>query len=171
MLLIGKNAVYEALRSVVTVEKVLILKDAPNLNAKPIADLCREKKIPVQYVDRRVLDKLSAGENHRGFIGTATDYSYCDYEELFTKDDLMLLLLDGIEDPHNLGAIIRSAECAGADGIIIPRRRCCGVTDTVIKVSCGAASHVKIAKVNNLNDVIRDLKDRNVRVLAEDMDG
>lgn len=171
MLLIGRNAVYEALRSVVTVEKVLILKDAPNLNAKPIADLCREKKIPVQYVDRRVLDKLSAGENHRGFIGTATDYSYCDYEELFTKDDLMLLLLDGIEDPHNLGAIIRSAECAGADGIIIPRRRCCGVTDTVIKVSCGAASHVKIAKVNNLNDVIRDLKDRNVRVLAADMDG
>lgn len=174
MLIEGRNAVCEALKGDVTLEKVLILKDAPNINAGQVTALCRERKIPVQYVDRYALDRLSGSGDHRGFIGIATEYKYADAEEIVARKeggDLLVVLLDGIEDPHNLGAIVRVAESAGADGIIIPRRRCCGVTDTVVKVSSGAASHVKIAKVANLNDVIRDLKERGVTVLAADMDG
>ena len=83
----------------------------------------------------------------------------------------LFILLDGVEDPHNVGAIIRVADCVGADGIILPRRRNCGVTDTVVKVSCGASSYVKICKVNNINDAIRELKERGVMVFAADMDG
>ena len=174
MIIEGRNAVTEALRSEVTVEKVLLLKDSANLNSKTVTALCREKKIPVQFVDKYALDRLSVSGDHRGFIAIATDFKYCDMEDLLIKKprkDLLLVLLDGLEDPHNFGAIIRVVDCAGADGIIIPRRHSCGVTDTVIKVSSGAASHVKVAKVNNLNDAIRDLKDRNITVLAADMDG
>lgn len=174
MIIEGRNAVTEALRSETTIEKVLLLKDSTNLNAKAITSLCREKKIPVQFVDRYALDRLSVTGDHRGYIAIATDFKYCDPDEILEKKGrkpLLVLLLDGLEDPHNFGAIIRVAECAGADGIIIPRRRSCGVTDTVVKVSSGAASHVKVAKVNNLNDAIRDIKERGVTVLAADMNG
>lgn len=173
MLLTGRNAVTEALRGDITIEKVLVLKDAPNINSKPIVTMCREKKIPVQFVDRNALDRLCKGEDHRGFVAVATEYKYAEAEEITARKgkDRLLLLCDGIEDPHNLGAIVRVADCAGIDGIIIPRRRNCGVTDTVVKVSSGAASHVKIAKVNNINDTIRDLKEDGYIVLAADMDG
>lgn len=174
MLIEGRNAVTEALKGDVTLEKVLLLKDAPNINVKPVVTLCRERKIPVQFVDRYALDRLSVTGDHRGFIGIATEFKYSDVEEIITKKDgeeLLILLLDGIEDPHNLGAIVRVADCAGASGIIIPRHRCCGVTDTVVKVSSGAASHVKIAKVANINDVIRRIKEQNVMVFASDMAG
>lgn len=173
MLLEGRNALTEALKSDVTIEKVLVLKDG-NVNSKSVVALCREKKIPVQFVDRQALDRLSLSGDHRGFIGIATDFKYCDASEIIAKKDgknLLIVILDGIEDPHNLGAIVRVAECAGADGIVIPRRRCCGVTDTVIKVSSGATSHVKIAKVANVNDFIREIKDEGVTVFAADMDG
>jgi len=173
MLLEGRNAVTEALRSEKSVEKVLILKDAPNINSKPVVDMCRERKIPVQFVDRYALDRLTKGGEHRGFVAVTTEYEYCEAEEITAKKgkDRLVVLCDGIEDPHNLGAIVRVVDCAGADGILIPRRRCCGVTDTVIKVSSGAASHVKIAKVGNINDAIRNLKEDGFTVLAADMDG
>ena len=174
MIIEGRNAVTEALKGETTIEKVLLLKDSTNLNVKTIISLCREQKIPVQFVDRYALDRLSVTGDHRGYIAIATDFKYCDADEILEKKgkkSLLILLLDGLEDPHNFGAIIRVAECAGADGIIIPRRRCCGVTDTVVKVSSGAASHVKVAKVNNLNDTIREIKDRGITVLAADMDG
>lgn len=173
MLLQGRNAVTEALRSEVTVEKVLIQKDSPNINSKPIVTMCRDKKIPVQFVDRNALDRLCKGGEHRGFVAVTTDYKYVELEEITKRNgkDRLVILCDGIEDPHNLGAIVRVVDCAGADGIIIPRRRCCGVTDTVVKVSSGAASHVKIAKVANINDTIRALKEDGYIVLAADMDG
>ncbi len=173
MLLEGKNALCEALKSDVTIEKVLILKDVKT-DYGFITKTCRERKIPVQFVDRAALDRLSADGGHRGFIGIATDFKYSDAEEIIAKKSgkkLLVVILDGLEDPHNLGAVVRVAECAGADGIVIPRRRSCGVTDTVVKVSCGATNHVKIAKVANINDFIRELKERNVTVLAADMDG
>lgn len=174
MLLQGRNAVTEALRSDVTVEKVLVLKDAPNINSKPVVNMCRDKKIPVQFVDRYALDRLCKGGDHRGFVAVTTEYKYYPIEELTAKKegkDRLLVICDGIEDPHNLGAIVRVVDCAGADGIVIPGRRCCGVTDTVVKVSSGAANHVKIAKVTNVNDVIRDLKEDGYTVFAADMDG
>ncbi len=173
MLLEGRNAVTEALRGEITIEKVLILKDAPNINSKPIVNMCRERKIPVQFVDRYALDRLCKGGDHRGFVAVTTDYKYVDIDEITARrgKDRLVVLCDGIEDPHNLGAIVRVVDCAGADGIIIPRRRCCGVTDTVVKVSSGAASHVKIAKVANINDTIRGLKEDGYTVFAADMDG
>lgn len=174
MIIEGRNAVVEALRGEVTVEKVLLLKDAQNLNAKTVLSLCREKKVPVQFVDKLALERLSNTGDHRGFIAVATDYKYSELEELTVrhgKKPRLLVLLDGLEDPHNFGAIIRVVDCAGADGIVIPRRRNCGVTDTVVKVSSGAASHVKVAKVANLNDAIRELKEDGYTVLAADMGG
>ena len=137
MLLEGRNAVTEALRGDVTIEKVLILKDAPNINSKPVVTMCRDKKIPVQFVDRYALDRLCKGGDHRGFVAVTTEYKYADMEEITERKgkDRLVVLCDGIEDPHNLGAIVRVVDCAGADGIIIPRRRNCGVTDTVVKVS------------------------------------
>lgn len=173
MLLEGKNALLEALKSNVTIEKVLILKDV-KCDYGSIIKACRERKIPLRFAERSELDRLSPEGGHRGFIGFATDFKYCDVEEIITRKDgkkLLIVILDGIEDPHNLGAVVRVAECAGADGIVIPGRRSCGVTDTVVRVSCGATNHVKIAKVGNVNDFIRDIKERGITVLAADMDG
>lgn len=170
MLIEGRNALIEALKANVTIEKVYIVKETAR--AQDVAAMCRAKRIPVTFADKKALDRMSEG--HRGFLGISTEFNYTDIEEILAKrgtEPLFLLLLDGIEDPHNMGAIVRTAECAGVDGIVIPRRRSCGVTDTVIKVSCGAASHVKIAKVANLNDVIRKLTDQGVTVVAADMDG
>ncbi|MBR1747941.1 MAG: 23S rRNA (guanosine(2251)-2'-O)-methyltransferase RlmB [Clostridia bacterium] len=174
MIIEGRNAVIEALRGEVTVEKVLLQKDAQNQNVKTVLSLCREKKVPVQFVDKFALERVSNTGEHRGFIAVATDYKYSELDELTVKHGKkprLLILLDGLEDPHNFGAIIRVADCAGADGIVIPRRRNCGVTDTVVKVSSGAASHVRVAKVPNINDAIRQLKEEGYTVLAADMDG
>lgn len=173
MIIQGRNAVTEAVKNA-TVEKVLLLKDAPKQNNFTLVKLCREKKITVQFVEKQALERLSPDGRHQGVIAVVTEFVYSEPEEVLEKKDgkpLLILLLDGIEDPHNLGAIIRVAECAGVSGILLPRRRCCPVTDTAVKVSCGASEYVKIAKVNNLNDTIRMLKDRGIFVLAADMDG
>lgn len=174
MLIEGKNAVNEALKGNTTIEKIMVLKSAPTSNFSSIIKMCKERKINLQFVEKNALDRLTVSGNHQGIIAVATEFEYSDADEILTKKegkDLLIILLDGIEDPHNLGAIIRVADCVGADGIIIPRRRCCGVTDTAVKVSSGASSHVKIAKVNNLNDIIRKMKDMGVTVFATDTKG
>ena len=173
MIIQGRNAVTEAVKNA-TVEKVLVLKDAPKQNNFTLIKLCRERKITVQFVEKQALERLSPAGRHQGVIAVTTEFNYSDPEEILEKKDgkpLLILLLDGIEDPHNLGAIIRVAECAGVNGILLPRRRCCPVTDTAVKVSCGASEYVKVAKVGNINDAIRDLKERGIFVLAADMDG
>ncbi|NLL56060.1 MAG: 23S rRNA (guanosine(2251)-2'-O)-methyltransferase RlmB [Clostridiales bacterium] len=174
MIIEGKNAVNEALKGNTTIEKVLVLKSAYTSNFSAIIKMCQEKKISVQYVEKKALDRLSEKGNHQGVIAIATEFKYSNVDDILKKKDgkdLIVILLDSIEDPHNLGAIIRVADCVGASGIIIPRRRCCGVTDTVVRVSSGASSHVKIAKVNNLNDVIRELKEMGITVFATDAKG
>ncbi len=174
MIIQGRNAVTEAVKGNVTVEKVLVLKDAPKQNNYTLVGLCRDKKITVQFVDKQALERLSPDGRHQGVVAVVTEFTYSEPEEILTKKGdkpLLVLLLDGIEDPHNLGAIIRVAECAGVDGILMPRRRCCPVTDTAVKVSCGASGYVKIAKVNNLNETIRSLKESGITVVAADMDG
>ncbi len=173
MIIEGKNAVSEALKANVTIEKVMILKDTPTMNYRFIVETCRDKKIKFTYVDKYALDRLSTG-HHQGVIAISTDFEYSEIDELLVKKDnkdLLLIICDGIEDPHNLGAIIRVADCVGSNGVIIPKHRSCTVTDTVIKVSSGATSHVKIAKVKNINDTIRYLKEQNVMVFATDMAG
>lgn len=174
MIIEGKNAVNEALKGNITIEKVLILKNAPTSNFGAIIKQCRDKKINIQFLEKNALDRLSQSNSHQGIIAIATEFEYSDFDAICQKkdgEDLLIILLDGIEDPHNLGAIIRVADCVGANGIVIPRRRCCGVTDTAVKVSSGASSHVKIAKINNINDAIRTLKEQGVRVFAADMSG
>lgn len=172
MLIEGKNPVYEALNSDVTIEKLMVLKDAPNSFGN-IIKMCRDKKIVVQFVDRLALDRVSVSKHHQGIIAFGTEFCYSDFEELLVKNDKdnLIIILDGIEDPHNVGAIIRVADCVGASGIIIPRHRSCGITDTVVKVSSGACSHVKVAKVANINDIIKKLQDNFYTVFAADMGG
>lgn len=175
MIIEGKNAVAEAVKSGTTIEKIMVDKENKSHAVYELVKLCKSKKLPVQSVDKSALDRLSVSGRHQGIIGIATEFVYSDMDELLVKKDdgkgLTLILLDGIEDPHNMGAIIRVAECAGASGIIIPKRRNCGVTDTAVKVSCGASQYVKVAKVNNVNDAIRELKERGIIVFATDMDG
>lgn len=174
MIIEGRNAVIEALRGDVTIEKVLVLKDGAGRGAYEVASECRKKKIPVQQVEKSALDRLSVSGRHQGLIAVCTEFKYSEIEELLEnkgEKGALIVILDGVEDPHNVGAVIRVAECAGASGIIIPKRRGCGVTDTAVKVSCGAAGYVKVAKVSNINDAIRFLQENYVRVFAADMDG
>ncbi len=174
MIIEGRNAVIEALRGDVTIEKVLVLKDGAGRGAYEVASECRKKKIPVQQVEKSALDRLSVSGRHQGLIAVCTEFKYSEIEELLEnkgEKGALIVILDGVEDPHNVGAVIRVAECAGASGIIIPKRRGCGVTDTAVKVSCGAAGYVKVAKVGNINDAIRFLQENYVRVFAADMDG
>lgn len=172
MIIEGKNPVVEALSGEVTIEKLLVQKDYSN-NFGHIINTCRDKKIVVQFVDKLALDRLSVSKRHQGIIAVATDFSYSEFEDLLVKDDYgsLVIILDSIEDPHNMGAIIRVADCVGAKGIIIPRHRSCGITDTVVKVSSGAASHVKVVKVTNINDAIKKLQDNFYTVFAADMGG
>jgi 23S rRNA (guanosine2251-2'-O)-methyltransferase len=171
MIITGRNAISEALKGGITIEKVLAQEDhSPSLNR--ILSACKKNKIKLSFVSKTVLDRVSGVKNHQGIVAYATDFKYSSMDDILSNEKKkLILILDGIEDPHNLGSIIRTADAAGADGIIIPKHRSCGVTDIVIKVSSGAAAHVKIAKVTNINDAIRSLKELGIWIYAADMDG
>lgn len=139
-----------------------------------IVAFAKERGIPIEYVDRATLDRMAGGANHQGVVASAQEYSYSSIDEIvaFAKEKgeaLFLILLDRIEDPHNLGAIIRTAECAGAHGVIIPRNRAAAVNETVLKTSAGAAEHIRCARVTNMSRTIDELKERGVWVYACDM--
>lgn len=177
MVIYGRNSVKEALRSNKTVEKLYILKGMEDPAMANIYKYTKNNKsLVISYVDKKVLDKMADKGNHQGVVAIVTDYEYSSVEDIeqLAKDSnepLFILILDGINDPHNLGAIIRSAECFGVHGIIIPKHRSVTVNDTVIKVASGAAEHMLVAKVTNINDTIRMLKEHNVWVYATDFDG
>ncbi|MEG2688699.1 MAG: 23S rRNA (guanosine(2251)-2'-O)-methyltransferase RlmB, partial [Clostridia bacterium] len=170
----GKNPVKEALEGDAKISKLYVSKTAHDLQS--FVYLARAKKITVCFVDREELDKMSETQKHQGLIATADEFEYCAVDDIVNKakscnQPLFMLILDGIEDPHNLGSIIRVAECCGAHGIVIPNHRAVSVNSTVVKVSAGAISHMLIAQVTNINDTIRQLKDNFVNVLCADMDG
>ena len=168
----GRNPIKEALTSdKTTITKLCVQKGAHDLQA--VIDLARQKGIRIDFFDKPVLDKMSETKHHQGIIAYAENFKYSTLDEILQKKDgpLFILLLDNIEDPHNLGSIIRVGECLGVDGIVIPNKRAAQVNSTVIKVSAGATSYVKIAMVNNINDVIRKLKDNFVTVCCADMGG
>ena len=176
MLIYGRNPVREAFRAGKTAEKLYLIKGERDARLSALFSEAKEKGVTVEYVDRAVMDKLTGGGNHQGVAARVTDFSYCSTEDIVARakergESLLVVLLDGITDPHNFGAIVRSAECFGAHGIVIPARRSVGVTDTVVKVASGATEHMLIAKVTNLNDVIREFKQRNIWVYACDFDG
>lgn len=169
----GKNAVRECILSGKTIEKVLFQNGGQN---QELLNLARERGIKVQFVNKSALDDFSATKKHQGVIAISTDFKYSSVEDILNlakqkNEDNFILILDGVEDPHNLGSVLRVAECAGVHGIIIPKDRAVGVTETVVKVSAGASERVKIAKVTNLNRTIEELKSRNIFVYCADMDG
>lgn len=170
----GKNPVKEALDSNTAISKICISKTAHDL--QPIVDVARKKNIRIDFVDKAYLDRISESKRHQGVIAVSKDFQYCSVDDIlqYAKskgEKLFLIILDGIEDPHNLGSIIRVAECAGAHGIVIPTRRNVGVNATVLRTSAGAANHMLIASVVNINDTIRKLKDDFVNVYCADMNG
>lgn len=170
----GKNAVKEVLNSNLRVDRILALAGSQDLSQ--IVSQARQKKIKVEFVQKQVLDKQSETGHHQGVIAYATNFNYCEVEDIIAlakskNEDVFMLLVDGVSDPHNLGAIIRSAECAGVHGIVLPKNRSCQVNDTVIKVSTGACFNIMIAQVTNLNDCIRYLKKQNIFVYSMEADG
>ena len=176
MIIYGRNPVREAFRSGKTVEKLYLVKGEPDMQLSQIFGLAKDRKIPVSYIDPRAMEQLAGGGNHQGVAAQITDFEYCSVDDIIALaeergEKLLIVLLDGITDPHNLGAIIRSAECFGAHGIVIPKHRSVSVNDTVVKVASGATEHMLVAKVTNINDTIRELKERNVWVYACAFDG
>lgn len=176
MIIEGKNAVSEALSSEITVENLYVRKGDFSEPVNRIVAAARKANVKVTFAEKEVLDKMSPTGKHQGVIAVTTEYKYYDLEDVVNDaraegKDILLILLDGVEDPHNLGAVIRVADCSGATGVVVPKRRGVGVSDTVVRVSAGASAHVKVAKVNNMNDAIRYLKQAGVFVFCADMDG
>ena len=176
MKIIGRNAVIEAIKSGQTIDRLVASRDLKDSGAQKIINEAKSRGIKVFFYNKEVLDRESEGKKHQGFIAEVTDFKYCELEDILAYADEkgeppFVILLDGVEDPHNLGSILRVAECAGVHGVVIPRHRSVSVNETVVKVSAGAASHVRVAKVTNINDAIEELKQRNVWVYAADMDG
>lgn len=174
-LIIGRNPVMEALKSGRTVDKLMILRDGEG-SVRKIAAMARDKGIQVQYVDKAALERVSNKGAHQGVAAYVSAYSYCDLEDILQNawdkgEDPFLILLDGLEDPHNLGAIMRTANAVGAHGIVIPSRRSVSLTETVAKASAGAIEYVPVAKVTNLVQTIEKLKERGLWIAACDMDG
>lgn len=182
MLIYGKNSVLESLKSEKTFNKLFIDKKSKDKSTQEIIDIAREYGIKIDFVNTVVLDnklshiKTQAKINHQGIIGDVVDFKYSNIEDIFSsaeekKEDPFIVILDGVEDPHNLGAIIRTAECAGVHGVIIPDRRACLVNETVLKTSVGAISNVNVIKATNLNRVIETLKEKGVWVYACELGG
>lgn len=165
----------EALKSDREIEKITIAKGTDG-SVQKIAGKAKDKKIPLYYCERSYMDKTAGTGNHQGVIAVVSDYKYCTTEDILKRakdcgEDPFVLILDGLEDPHNLGAIMRTAECAGVHGIIIPKRRSVSVTDVVAKTSAGASEYMLCAKVPNIGNEIKKLQKAGLWIGAVDMDG
>ena len=171
----GKNAIKEALASKITINKIMVDKSFQGRKDE-IINLAVQSKVKFEFVPKIVLDKKSKTGHHQGYIAESVDFSYCEVSDILNKaksknQPPFIVLLDGIEDPHNFGAIIRCCECAGVDGIVIPKNRACQVNETVIRTSAGAIANMLIAKVTNLKDAITYLKDNGVWIFACEANG
>ena len=169
----GRNAVIELLKSDRTVNKIMVARGDRQGSINEILKLAKEHRIIVTEVDRNKLDTLSETKHHQGVIAFVAPIEYKDVDYILNVakergEEPFILIADEIEDPHNLGALIRSAEVAGCHGVIIPKRRAVAVTEVVSKVSVGATEYMPIARVNNINDTIRELKDKGVWIVGTD---
>lgn len=175
-LIIGRNAVMEVLKSDRTVESLYISNGNMEGSIKAIINIAKDKGIVLKEVDRKKLDFMSGGTNHQGVIAQVTPYKYYEIVDMLNlakkrNEDPFIIILDEIEDPHNLGSIIRTAELCGVHGIIIPKRRNVGITSTVYKCSVGAIEHMRIAKVTNINAAIDELKKEGLWIYGADIGG
>jgi len=173
-LLVGRNPIREAIRAGRPMEKLLVATGDLSGAAKDIIKMAKEANVIVQYVDRSRLDQIYPA--HQGMLAYVAAVPYVSVEDILANakeknEDPFIILLDGITDPHNLGAIIRSAECAGAHGVIIPERRAAGLGPTAAKAAAGALNHMPIARVKNLNRTIEQLQAENIWVIGTAMDG
>ena len=171
----GRNAVMEAIKSGSPIEKIMIQKNIEG-SGKKIFSMAKSAGLNVQSVDKVVLDKVASSGAHQGVVAIVSEFDYSSVEEILAKaakkeKSPFVIVLDGIEDPHNLGAIIRSAEGAGVDGIIIPKNRAASVNGTVIKVSAGATAYMPVAKVSNIANTLSELKSNGIWAYGLDMDG
>lgn len=169
----GRNAVLEYLESGKDINKILITKGEKHGSINKIIAIAKERKIIISELERSKLNQIAQTENNQGVIAIVPPYDYCEVEDILEvakkrQEEAFILILEGIEDPHNLGSIIRTAETAGVHGIIIPKRRACGVNSTVSKVSAGAVQHMKIARVNNINETIKFLKQNDIWICGTD---
>ena len=172
----GRNPVMEAFRSGRSIESILVAKGERSGSVVAIIAKAKQKNIPVKDVDSKKLDFLAKGVNHQGIVAQCAVKEYSTLEDIFALaeergESPFIIVLDKIEDPHNLGAIIRTAECAGAHGVIIPERRSAGLSYTVEKTSAGALEYMPVVRVKNISAVLQKLKDKGIWVYGADMDG
>lgn len=176
MTLEGRNAVIEAFRSGKTIDRVFLLDGCQDGQIQTIRREAKKADTLIQYVKKERLDQMSETGKHQGVIAYAAAYEYGTIEDMLKTaeekgEPPFLILLDGIEDPHNLGSILRTANQAGAHGVIIPKRRAVGLTASVAKTSAGAINYIPVAKVTNLGKTIEDLKKKGIWFVCADMDG
>ena len=170
----GRNAVLELLDSDRDINKIFVQSGERHGSINKIIAIAKENKVVVTEVEKSKLDFMSKTKNHQGVIAVVPPFNYCEVEDILEyakskNEDVFILILDGIEDPHNLGSIIRTAETAGVHGIIIPKRRTVTVNSTVAKVSAGAVEHMKIARVTNISDAIEELKQAGLWICGTDI--
>jgi 23S rRNA (guanosine2251-2'-O)-methyltransferase len=171
----GINAVAEALKARGRAfEWVGVAKERHDLRLQRVIDECRKNGVAVRFLGRPELDRMAGNNAHQGVVAVTSGKQYNDLDDVIAAKRgqySLLVVLDGIEDPHNLGAILRTADAAGADGVVIPERRAVGVTPTVTKASAGASEHLPIAKVTNIARTVEELKDRNLWIVGLDERG
>ena len=174
--IIGRNAVKELLSGGRDIDRLYITSGVREGSINLLIGMAKERGIPIRECERTKLDAMAHGGRHQGIIAVAAEHDYASVDDILAYaeergEKPFIVICDGIEDPHNLGAVIRSAECAGAHGVIIPKRRAVGLTATVAKASAGALSHMRVAKVTNLASVVDELKERGLWIYGADMDG
>ncbi len=172
----GRNALQEALKSGRTIDKVFVADGDTDRSLQRLAAQAKEAGAVVVPVDRRKLDTMSTTRAHQGIIALVAAHEYCSLDDILEEaasrgEAPLLVICDELSDPHNLGAILRSAECAGAHGVIIPKRRSVGLTATVAKASAGAVEYMKVARVTNINNAIKELKDKGVWIYGTAAEG
>lgn len=172
----GRNVVIEAFRSDKTIDKIYVQDGLKDGAIQTVLREAKKKGVFVNFVSKDILDKMSSTSKHQGVIASVASYSYSSVEEILalarkSNEDPFIFILDGIEDPHNLGAIIRTANLAGAHGVIIPKHRAVGLTATVARTSAGAINYTKVAKVTNINHTIEELKKEGLWFVCADMSG
>ena len=169
-LTLGIHPVREALRARRPLEKVLIAKGSAGPRLQEIVELCRETSVPVRFEPREALDRASKGVSHQGVIAFGAVHGFVELDELIATAQL-LVILDGVEDPHNLGAIIRTAHAAGADAVVIPERRSAPLTETVDRAAAGALAYLPVARITNVTHTLEKLKERGFWIYGLDERG
>ena len=171
----GRNSVLELLESNKDINKIFVTKGEKHGSINKIIAIAKEKGVIIVEKDKRQMDDMAQNQNYQGVIAIVPPFEYCEIEDILKEankkgEDPFVIILDGIEDPHNLGSIIRTAETAGVHGVIIPKRRAASVNSTVNKTSAGAVEHMKIARVNNISDAIQKLKEAGLWICGTDID-